>query len=76
MVCGGIPALWSASGHLLEWLGVGTTSEIAQTVMFISIGSLISSIMNLPWSAYFTFKVEQKHGFNKQVISVDFIMCM
>lgn len=66
MICGGIPALWSASSHLLNWLGFGTDSEIAQTIMFVSVGSLISTVMNLPWAAYFTFKVEQKHGFNKQ----------
>lgn len=66
MVCGGIPALWSLSGTILEWLGFSTESEIAQTVVFVSAGSLISTIIGLPWAAYFTFKVEQKHGFNKQ----------
>lgn len=66
MVCGGIPALWAASGRIMQWCGFSEDSEITQTIVFVGVGSLISTIISLPWSAYFTFKVEQKHGFNKQ----------
>lgn len=66
MVYGGVPALWEASGQLIQWMGFSADSEIIQTVGFVSLGSLINSIMSLPWSAYHTFYVEQKHGFNKQ----------
>lgn len=68
MVYGGIPALWAASGHIIGWLGFSSDAEISQTVAFVSLGSLISTVVHLPWSAYFTFKVEQKHGFNKQTL--------
>lgn len=64
---GGIPALWRIGGELVKKLGYMGDSEIPQTLMFVSVGSLISFVLGLPWSAYFTFKVEQKHGFNKQV---------
>ncbi|MCL4139232.1 UNVERIFIED_CONTAM: hypothetical protein GTU68_015161 [Idotea baltica] len=66
MVFGGIPALWKLSETLVTSLNYTGTSEIPQTLMFVTIGSGISFILGLPWSAYFTFKVEQKHGFNKQ----------
>ncbi|KAB7497889.1 CAAX prenyl protease 1-like protein [Armadillidium nasatum] len=66
MMLGGIPALWRIGGELVKKLGYMGDSEIPQTLMFVSVGSLISFVLGLPWSAYFTFKVEQKHGFNKQ----------
>lgn len=67
MVFGGYPALWAASGKVAEWLGISAGAEIPQTVVFVGLRSLLSTLINLPWSVYFTFKVEQKHGFNKQV---------
>lgn len=35
-----------------------------------------STITSLPWSLYYTFVLEEKHGFNKQVlfIKVKFIL--
>ncbi|XP_050693434.1 CAAX prenyl protease 1 homolog [Eriocheir sinensis] len=66
MVFGGYPALWAASGKVAEWLGMSAGAEIPQTVVFVGLRSLLSTLINLPWSVYFTFKVEQKHGFNKQ----------
>lgn len=66
MVYGGFPALWAASGQFIQWLGFSPEAEIPQTVAFVCIGSLLNNIISLPWSAYYTFKVEQKHGFNKQ----------
>ena len=67
MLCGGFPALWNASGSVVQKLGYNGESEIPQTVAFVCLGSLFNTVINLPWSAYFTFKIEQKHGFNKQV---------
>lgn len=67
MVFGGYSALWAASGKVAEWLGFSAGAEIPQTVVFVGLRSLLSTLINLPWSVYFTFKVEQKHGFNKQV---------
>lgn len=66
MVYGGFPALWAASGQFIQWLGFSPEAEIPQTVAFVCIGSLVNNFISLPWSAYYTFKVEQKHGFNKQ----------
>ncbi|XP_076059851.1 CAAX prenyl protease 1 homolog [Oratosquilla oratoria] len=66
MLYGGLPALWNVSGSLSQWLGFSASNEIAHSIVFVSVGSIISRIINLPWSVYFTFKIEQKHGFNKQ----------
>ncbi|KAG0702076.1 CAAX prenyl protease 1 [Chionoecetes opilio] len=66
MVLGGYPVLWGASGKVAEWLGFPAGAEIPQTVVFVGLRSLLSTVVNMPWSVYFTFWVEQKHGFNKQ----------
>ena len=68
MVYGGLPWLWEAAGHAVAATGYdAASSEILQTVAFVAIGNVITTVIGLPWAAYFTFKVEQKHGFNKQV---------
>ena len=41
--------------------------QILQSITFILIFMLYSTITSLPWSLYETFVLEEKHGFNKQV---------
>lgn len=63
----GLVFLWNASGNILESFGyVGGKHEIKQTVIFALLGSLISTLLDLPWTIYNTFVIEQRHGFNKQ----------
>ncbi|KAA0189467.1 hypothetical protein HAZT_HAZT007932 [Hyalella azteca] len=67
MVYGGLPWLWDTAGSTIAALGFEPdNNEILQTIAFLTICNGITSLLNLPWSAYFTFKIEQKHGFNKQ----------
>lgn len=35
--------------------------------MFISVLSVIETLIGLPFAYYKTFKIEEKHGFNKEV---------
>ncbi|VIO95621.1 Peptidase family M48 containing protein [Brugia malayi] len=58
--------LWSKSGNFN--LRFGFTSEIAQTITFISLVSIIECLMSIPWQLYDTFVIEEKHGFNKQTL--------
>lgn len=41
--------------------------QILCSGVFAVIGAFISTILNLPWSLYSTFVIEERHGFNKQV---------
>jgi len=66
MVLGGLPLLWSLSGRALA--GMGGQGEILHTVVFVALMSTLNAITSLPWSAYYTFKIEQKHGFNKETV--------
>ncbi len=43
-------------------------NELFISLGFIAILSLISSIVNLPFGLYFTFKIEAKYGFNKTTL--------
>jgi STE24 endopeptidase len=55
---GGLDALNQA---LLSWLGAGLLQQLALLVSFAIIGGLI----DLPFSLYSTFVLEEKFGFNK-----------
>ncbi|GBO39898.1 CAAX prenyl protease 1, partial [Araneus ventricosus] len=41
---------------------------VTQTVTFALIGAFITTIIDLPWSLYSTFVIEERHGFNKQTL--------
>jgi len=43
-------------------------NELFISLGFIAILSVISSIVNLPFGLYFTFKIEAKYGFNKTTL--------
>lgn len=60
-----IPLLWSLSGKIIARFGYNSSHEITQTLVFIFVGSLISTVLDLPWSIYMNFWIEEKHGFNK-----------
>jgi STE24 endopeptidase len=42
-----------------------TRTEIYQSIIWMLLTTFISMVMNLPWSAYRTFSLEARHGFNK-----------
>jgi STE24 endopeptidase len=39
--------------------------QITHSLIWFSIMTLLSSIPDLPWSYYFNFVIEERHGFNK-----------
>ncbi|KAK2154688.1 hypothetical protein LSH36_260g02000 [Paralvinella palmiformis] len=65
---GGIPFLWNKSGKILENWGYSQEYEILQSLMFLFLATMFSTITNLPWGLYNTFVIEERHGFNKQVL--------
>lgn len=67
-----LPMLWNLAGNVIQYLGASREAEILQTVVFANIGTVISTIIDLPWSLYNTFVIEERHGFNKQTIGFYF----
>jgi STE24 endopeptidase len=51
---------------LLAWLGAGLTQQLALLVSFVVIGGVI----DLPFSLYGTFVLEEKFGFNKMTFKL------
>ncbi len=60
---GGLDALNQA---LLAWLGAGLTQQLALLLSFVVIGGII----DLPFSLYGTFVLEEKFGFNKMTFKL------
>lgn len=42
--------------------------QIVQSLVFLLLATLFSAVTGLPWSLYNTFVIEEKHGFNQQVL--------
>ena len=41
--------------------------QVKQTVVFLLMVLIYSTLIELPWAVYMTFVLEERHGFNKQV---------
>ncbi|KAI7905574.1 peptidase family M48-domain-containing protein [Cokeromyces recurvatus] len=68
-----LPKIWDLSGQILYKLtGYTTDYEILQSLVFLTVFTLISTITSLPFSLYSTFVVEQRHGFNNQTLGLYF----
>jgi STE24 endopeptidase len=62
-----LPLAWDKSGELLHKF-MGTEGEIAQSLVFVTLTTLVSTVIGLPWSLYSNFVIEERHGFNKQTL--------
>ena len=65
LLLGLYPQLWDASGLLAARVGM-PRSVMAQSLIFFCCEQCIDQLLSLPLSAYKTFVVEERHGFNKQ----------
>lgn len=72
LVLGFLPWFWNLTGDLLAKVGLVSQNELVHTVAFVLLLSLVSLIVDLPWSLYSTFVIEQRHGFNKQTLGLFF----
>lgn len=69
LLCDLMPLLWDFSATLLEPFGLDKSYEISRTLVFVNVGALISKIIDLPWTYYSNFVIQEKHGFNRQTRS-------
>lgn len=65
-----MPLSWEITVGAARRIGYWADSEIFQSILYVLITSTVKMVMDLPWSLYGTFVLEQKHGFNKQTIGV------
>lgn len=57
---------WGVAGSVLGALNLDSESEIQRSLAFTLILSVFSTIIDLPFTVYYTFWLEERHGFNKQ----------
>lgn len=68
LVLGALPFVWRLSVKQIDSLGISALkgSEIAHSNLFIFYFLVFGQVSSLPWTIYYTFVLEEKHGFNKQ----------
>ena len=65
------PIMWAISGTILsDYLQLEGEREITQSCIMLFLMAIEDVITNIPFSAYSTFIIEEKHGFNKQTPSI------
>ena len=69
LLLGLYPRLWELSGELAASIGL-SQSVMAQSLIFFSIEQTLDQLLNVPLSAYKTFVIEQRHGFNQQTVEL------
>ncbi|PCH53826.1 MAG: peptidase M48 [Flavobacteriaceae bacterium] len=71
----GLLLLWTLGGGLDildQWLRAWQWSPLTTGVVLLLVFSMIGSLLELPFSLYSTFKVEQSFGFNKMTLGLYF----
>lgn len=51
--------------YLEKFISTLTSNNILQTLLFLGIYQTITTIVSLPFRHYFTFSIEERHGFNR-----------
>lgn len=80
VLLGYLPFVWDIATAVCVRTGVcapnSTYSDIVKevfvTVVFLGISTFHDTLVNLPFSLYSTFVVEERHGFNKTTLSLFF----
>jgi len=67
---GGLSWMWNVSLSLLEYVGMNEKDEIWMSMVFCLVYMVKSVIEGAPYDLYETFVLEERHGFNKQTITV------
>jgi len=73
---GYLPFVWDLAKLCAERIGLYSVNnsdlynEMVATWVFLMIFVLVDTVVNLPFSLYSTFVIEQKHGFNKSTLAL------
>lgn len=59
------PWAWKAAGQVIGYFNYGPEYQITQSLVFVIVLTLISTVPTLPLNVYQTFVLEEQHGFNK-----------
>lgn len=65
-----MPWSWQYAIDVAQKIGFWADSEIFHSILYVIITSTVKMVLDLPWSVYGTFVLEQRHGFNKETVGV------
>ena len=67
VAAGVLPMLWDAAGEAVDSLAPEqwASSSLAQSLCFLALSQLWSTLLSVPFSVYRQFVIEEAHGFNK-----------
>jgi STE24 endopeptidase len=65
LALGGLAVVEGAARTLAERSGAG---RVVTGVVFFAVLGLLGALLELPFSLYATFRIEEKHGFNRQTL--------
>lgn len=63
-----ISVAWQKSENIAAILNVSPDQEIILSCIFMTFVTLFNFVVNMPFTIYGTFVLEEKHGFNKQTV--------
>ncbi|XP_023954330.1 CAAX prenyl protease 1 homolog [Bicyclus anynana] len=63
-----ISVAWQKSENIAALLNVNPDQEIILSCIFMTFVTLFNFVVNMPFTIYGTFVLEEKHGFNKQTV--------
>lgn len=63
-----IYAAWLSSEHIAAFFNIAPEREIVISCIFMSFVTFFNFVVNMPFTIYGIFVLEEKHGFNKQTV--------
>ena len=64
----GFKLFWDKAGDLTSVVGTEPSNEVVRSMLFVFLFNVFNVILGTPFSAWSTFVIEQRHGFNKQTV--------
>ena len=73
LLTGFMPYIWDQSILVGKtYFGWTVDDEIKNSLTFLVVVTLVGTITSLPFELYSTFRIEKRHGFNKQTVGLFF----
>ncbi|KAI8622622.1 CAAX prenyl protease 1 [Chytriomyces sp. MP71] len=65
-----MPFYWHLSASVLAYFGLTGDREILQSIVFVIVSTAVSSVLDVPFSIYKQFVIEERYGFNKMTFTL------
>lgn len=63
---------WNASAKIMARFSIDSSAKIIQSLVYLVLNMALDKVTSIPFSLYWFFVVEEKHGFNKMTLGLFF----